>query len=350
MKIASLGRFVGCLSFLLLGILALASPPTVHYHLLKKIPLGAAPGGREYFDYLTADSQARRVYLSHGTEVKVVDADSGAVVGTISGLKRCHGVALVQELGKGFITDGETGKVVVFDIASLKVTGEIKGEADADSIVYDPASKRIFVFNGDSKSSTVIDPASGTVVKAIPMGGGPEFAVADGAGMIYNNIEDTSEVVAIDSRALTIKARWPVAPAGQPTALAMDREHRRLFSAGRGPQMVVIMNADSGKVIQSFPISAGVDANVYEPETGLLFVSTREGVVHIFHEDTPDKFSEVETVKTEYGAKTMALDSKTHNLYLTTADFGPPPAPTPERPHPNPAPIPGTFHLLIYGR
>jgi YVTN family beta-propeller protein len=299
MKIASLGRFVGCLSFLLLGILALASPPTVHYHLLKKIPLGAAPGGREYFDYLTADSQARRVYLSHGTEVKVVDADSGAVVGTISGLKRCHGVALVQELGKGFITDGETGKVVVFDIASLKVTGEIKGEADADSIVYDPASKRIFVFNGDSKSSTVIDPASGTVVKAIPMGGGPEFAVADGAGMIYNNIEDTSEVVAIDSRALTIKARWPVAPAGQPTALAMDREHRRLFSAGRGPQMVVIMNADSGKVIQSFPISAGVDANVYEPETGLLFVSTREGMIHIFHEDTPDKFSEVETVKTE---------------------------------------------------
>jgi YVTN family beta-propeller protein len=299
MKIASLGRFVGCLSFLLLGILALASPPTVNYHLLKKIPLGAAPGGREYFDYLTADSQARRVYLSHGTEVKVVDADSGAVVGTISGLKRCHGVALVQELGKGFITDGETGKVVVFDIASLKVTGEIKGEADADSIVYDPASKRIFVFNGDSKSSTVIDPASGTVVKAIPMGGGPEFAVADGAGMIYNNIEDTSEVVAIDSRALTIKARWPVAPAGQPTALAMDREHRRLFSAGRGPQMVVIMNADSGKVIQSFPISAGVDANVYEPETGLLFVSTREGMIHIFHEDTPDKFSEVETVKTE---------------------------------------------------
>jgi hypothetical protein len=130
----------------------------------------------------------------------------------------------------------------------------------------------------------------------------------------------------------------------------MDREQRRLFTAGRGPQMVVILNANNGKAIQSFPISAGADANVYEPETGLIFVSSREGNIHIFHEDTPDKFSEVETVKTEYGAKTMALDSKTHNLYLTTADFGPPPAPTAERPHPSPAPIPGTFHLLIYGR
>jgi len=350
MKIAELGRFVACLAFLLLGIVAPASPPAIHYHLLKKIPLGAAPGGREYFDYLTVDSHARRAYLSHGAEVKVVDVDSGALVGAISGLKRCHGIALVEELGKGFITDGETGKVVVFDMGSSKVTGEIKGEADADSIVYDPASKRIFVFNGDSKSSTVIDPASGTVVKSIPMGGGPEFAVADGAGMVYNNIEDKNEVVAIDSRALTIKARWPVAPAGQPTSLAMDRERRRLFLAGRGPQMMVVMNADNGNVIQSFPISAGADANVYEPETGLLFVSTREGMIHIFHEDTADKFSEVETVKTEYGAKTMALDSKTHNLYLTTADFGPPPAPTAERPHPNPAPIPGTFHLLIYGK
>jgi YVTN family beta-propeller protein len=349
MKIASLSRFVGCLTFLLVGIFALASPPAVHYQLLKKVALGAAPGGGEYFDYVTADSHARRVYASHGTEVKVADADSGAVVGTISGLKRCHGVALVEDLGKGFISDG-TGKVVVFDMASLKVTGEVKGEEDADSIVYDPASKRVFVFNGDSKSATVIDPANGTVVKSIPLGGGPEFAVADGKGMVYDNIEDKNEVLAIDSDTLTVKTRWPVAPAGQPTALAMDREHRRLFSAGRNPQKLVILDADNGKVIQSFPISAGADANVFEPETGLIFVSTREGNVHIFHEDTPDKFSEVETVKTEYGAKTMALDSKTHNLYLTTADFGPPPAPTAERPHPNRAPIPGTFHLLIYGR
>jgi DNA-binding beta-propeller fold protein YncE len=351
MKIARLGRLAACLSVLLLGIFALAAPPAAHYHLLKKVPLGAAGGGgREYFDYLTVDSHARRVYASHGSEVKVVDADSGAVVGTIAGLKQCHGIALVEELGKGFISDGGAAKTIIFDMASLKVTGEVKGEEDADSIIYDPASKHIFVFNGDPKTATVIDPASGTVVKALAMGGGPEFAVADGKGMVYNNIEDKNEVVAIDAISLTIKWRWPVAPAGQPTALAMDREHRRLFLAGRNPQMVVIVNADNGKLIQSFPISAGADANVFEPETGLIFAATREGMVHIFHEDTADKFSEVETVKTEYGAKTMALDAKTHNIYLTTADFGPAPAPTAERPHPNPAPIPGTFHLLIYGK
>ena len=350
MKVPRLRHCVICLSFLLFGIFALAGPPTGGYHLLKKIPLGAAPGGGEYFDYLTVDAAARRVYVSHGTEVKVVDADSGAVVGAISGMKRCHGIALINELGKGFITDGDAGKVVIFDIASLKVTGEIKTEQDADSIIYDPASKRIFSFNGEPHSVTVIDPANGTVVKSIPMGGGPEYAVADGKGMVYNNIEDKNEVVAIDSRALTIKARWPGAPAGAPTAIAMDREHRRLFSAGRGPQMLVVMDADNGKVIQSFPISGGADANVYEPETGLVFASTRDGMIHIFHEDTSDKFSEVETVKTEYGAKTMALDAKTHNLYVSTADFAPAAAATAQQPNPRRRAIPGTFHLLIYGR
>src|SRR5258708_5027274 len=250
-------------------------------------------------------------------------------------------MAGVEELGRGFIREGGVGKRVILDMASLKVTGEVKGEEDADSIVYDPASKRVFVFNGDAKSATVIDPANGTVVKSIPLGGGPEFAVADGKGMVYDNIEDKHEVVAIDSRTVRVRAGGRGARGGQPTSVAMDGEHGRLFAAGRNPQKLVILDADSGKVIQSFPISAGADANVFEPETGLIFVSTREGNVHIFHEDTPDKYSEVETVKTEYGAKTMALDSRTHNIYLTTADFAPPPAPTAEQPHPTPAPIPG---------
>jgi DNA-binding beta-propeller fold protein YncE len=348
MKLSGLSRFAVCL-FFLFGTLALASPPTGTYHLLKKVPLTAAPGGGEYFDYITVDAPGRRVYFSHGTEVKVVDADSGAVIGTISGLKRSHGIALVNELGKGFITDGDAGKVVIFDAASLKVTGEVKTEADADSIIYDPASKDIFSFNGDPHSVTVIDPAKGTVVKSLPLGGGPEYAVSDGKGMVYVNIEDTNEVVAIDSHALTIKARWPIAPAGGPTAIAMDREHRRLFSAGRDPQMLVVMDADSGKVIQSFPISAGADAAVYEPETGLVFVSTREGMTHVFHEDSPDKFSVVDPVKTEFGAKTMGLDTKTHNLYLTTADFAPAEAPTAEQPNPRRKTIPGSFRMLIYG-
>jgi YVTN family beta-propeller protein len=351
MKAANIARFsVGAL-FSLLGVLFLANakPQAVSYHLLKKVSLSATPGG-EYFDYVTVDSGARRVYASHGTEVAVIDADSGAQLGTISGLKRCHGVALDKELGKGFITDGTAAEIVVFDIASLKVTGRVKGEPDADGIVYDPASKMIFAFNGDSKSVTVVNPITETVVKSIPLGGGPEFPAADGKGMVYDNNEETNAVVAIDSRSLTIKARWPVAPAGGPTAMAMDTQHRRLFSSGRNPAMLVMMDADSGKVIQSFPISAGVDANVFEPETGLLFVSTREGKVHIFHEDSPDKLSAVQTLDTEYGAKTMGVDSKTHNLYLTTADFGPAPAATPQQANPQRRAVAGTFHLLIYGR
>ena len=323
----------------------MANAQSVTYRLLKKVPLGAAPGGGEYFDYLFADSAARRVYVSHGTEVKVVDADKGDVVGTITGFKKCHGIAIAD--GKGFVTDGDDGKVFVFDVKTLKVTGEIKTADDSDSIIYDSASKHIFAFNGDSHTASVFDPASETVVKTLDMGGSPEFAVADGQGMVFNNIEDKNELAAINSQTLTIKSRWPVAPAGGPTALAIDREHRRLFSAGRKPQLVVMLDADSGKVLQSMPISAGVDAAAFEEATGLLFVSTREGNVHIFHEDSPDKLSEVATLKTELYAKTMALDPKTHNLYLSTVDFEPP---APGQTNGRKTPKPGSFHLLIYGR
>jgi hypothetical protein len=337
-------------AFAMLGAVALASPPGPGYHLIKKVPLGAAPGGGEYFDYVTVDSAARRVYLSHGAEVKVLDADNFSVVGTISGLKRCHGVVVLPELGKGFITDGDAATVAVFDLKTLKITGQIKSSPDTDSITYDPASKLIFTFNGDSKNSTVIDPVKETVVKVIDLGGAVEQPVADGKGALYDNNEEKNDVAVVDTHTLTIKARWSVAPAGTPVAMEMDREHRRLFSSGRSPQFLVVMNADNGKIVQSLPISSGVDANVFEPETGLLFVSTRVGKLHIFHEDSPDKLTEVETVKTEFGAKTMNIDPKTHNLFLATADFGPMPAPTKEEPHPERKPIPGTFRVLIYGR
>ncbi|MGH9685130.1 MAG: YncE family protein [Candidatus Acidiferrales bacterium] len=351
MSLSGLSRIAACSALLLLASLAVAYPPADGYKLLHKYAFGAAEGSnRETFDYITVDSSARRVYLSHGTEVKVIDADNGKLIGNISGLKLSHGIALASEFGRGFITDGVQGKVIIFDLQSLKVLGEAKAAPDADSVVYDPASKRVFSMNGDSQSSTAIDAKNGDVVGTIALGGSPEFAVADGKGMIYGNIEDKSELVAIDSSTLKIKSRWPVAPAGGPTALAMDREHRRLFSSGREPAKLVVMDADNGKVIQSFPISAGADANVYEPGTGLIFVSTREGMIHIFHEDSPDKFSVVGTVKTEFGAKTMGLDTKTHNLFVDTADFGSPAAPTKERPHPRPAAILGTFRVLVYGR
>ncbi len=283
------------------------------YHLLKKYSFPEAMGStREYFDYITVDSASRRVYLSHGTEIIVIDADTGAIKGSITGLKQDHGVAVAQEFGRGFITDGSAAKVVIFDLKTLKIIGEAPADKDADSIVYDPASKRVFAMNGDPHSSTVIDAKTGKPAGVIDLGGGPEFAVADGKGTVYVNIEDKNELVAIDSQSLKIKSRWPLAPAGAPTGLA---------------------------------ISAGVDAVAYDPETALIFVSTREGKIHVFHQDSPDKYSEVETVKTEFGAKTLGLDTKKHTVFVDTADFAPAASSTGR-----PTPIPGTFHVLVYGQ
>jgi DNA-binding beta-propeller fold protein YncE len=351
MKVNRFTRFpIGLLLLVLASFPVLKAAPG-GYHLLKKYSFGAAEGStREYFDYVTVDSAARRVYLSHGTEIKVLDADTGALVGNITGLKQDHGVAVAAEFGRGFISDGAQGKVIIFDLKSLKVTGEAVADKDADCVIYDPFSKRVFVMDGDPHNATVIDAKTGSVVGKIDLGGGPEFAVADGKGTIYINLEDKSELVAVDSTSMKIKSRWPLAPAGAPTALAIDVPHHRLFSAGRNPQMMVVLDSDTGKVIQSFPISAGVDAAAFDPETALIFVSTRDGNVHVYHQDSLDKYSEVETVKTEYGAKTMGLDTKTHNLFLTTADFGEAPAPTADRPHPQRSPIMGTFHVLVYGR
>jgi YVTN family beta-propeller protein len=349
MKVSDIRRVAFASTVLLLAGLAFATPPEGGYHLLKKYDLGAAPGGKEYWDYITFDASTRRLFISHNTEVKVVDSDSGTVVGSIPDLKRVHGIALVNDLNKGYISDGGADEVVVFDLKTLKVSGHIKTGANPDCIIYDTVSKHIFTMNGKSNDATAIDPASGTVLATIPMGGRPEYAVADGKGMIYDNIEDKNEVVALDSRTNTVKSRWPIAPAEEATAIDMDIQHRRLFIGGRN-KILAIMDADNGKVIQTFPIGAGVDTNLYEPSTGLLFTAVREGILHIFHEDSPDKFSVIETVKTEFGARNMALDSKTHKLFIDTADFGPAPEPTAEQPHPQPVPISGTFRLLIYGR
>jgi DNA-binding beta-propeller fold protein YncE len=332
---------------LLVGVTAFAAT-TITYHLANTYKFGAAPGDREYFDYITFDPDSRRLYVSHGSEVLVVNADTGEEEGKISGLKLSHGVVVVPEVGRGFISDGVQGKAIIFDLKTLKVVGEANAAPDADCIIYDPASKHVFTFNGDSHNATAIDPSTGNVVGTIDLGAGPEFAVADGQGTIYNNLEDKSEVLAIDSRSLKVKSHWPIAPAGAPAPIAMDRDHRRLFVAGREPAMLVVMNADDGKVIQSFPLSGGADAEVYDSKTGLIFVSTREGWVHIFHEDSPDHYSEAGTVKTKLGAKTMAYDPKTQRIFVDTAEFGKAPAPTKEHPHPRPVPIPGTFHLLVY--
>src|SRR5882762_3380845 len=219
MKFSNLHRLGTCGNFLLLGSLVLATPTEGGYHLLKKYELGAAPGGKEYWDYITFDAPTRRLYISHNTEVKVVNADNGSIIGSIPDLKRVHGIALVPDLGRGFISDGGADEAVVFDLKNLKVTGHIKTGANPDCILYEPVSKHIFTMNGKSNDASVIDPATATVVATIPMGGRPEYAVADGKGMIYDNIEDKDEVVALDSRTNTVKARWPIAPSGGASAM-----------------------------------------------------------------------------------------------------------------------------------
>ena len=352
MKISKFGRFALGVCILVLAAYTL-TVSAAGYHLLKKVPLAAAPGGGQYFDYILVDADGRRVYVSHGTEVVVLNADDFSLLATIQDprLKRVHGVALVKPLNKGFISDGEAQSAFVFDIKTMKVTGEVKtNQPDTDSIIYEPVTKRIFTFNGDSHNTTVIDPAKEAVIKNVDLVGAVEFPAVDGKGMVYDNNEDKNDVVAIDAKTLEIKNRWPVAPEGQAVALAIDAKNRRLFSAGRKPQFLVMMDADKGNVIQSFPISAGVDAVAFEPSSGMVFVSTREGMIHIYHEDSPNKLSEVETVKTEYGAKTMAIDPKTHNLFLSTSDFDPPGPPTEKQPNPLARANPNNFRVLVYGR
>ncbi len=332
-------------AFIALG--SLWGQSTTSYHLIHTYAFGTAPDGHEYFDYIFVDPGSRRAYVSHGTEVLVVNADTGVLEGKISGLKRSHGIAVVPDLGRGFITDGEQGKIIVFDLKSLKTLDAVGAADDADCVIYDQASRRIFSFNGDSHNSTVLDPATGKVVGTIELGGSPEYAVADGRGMIYNNLEDKGEVLAIDARKLKIESRWPIAPAGGPTAIAMDREHRRLFIASREPAMLTVMNADSGKILKEFSISDGADAAVYDAESGRVFVSTRAGWIHVFHEDSPERYSEMGRVRTEFGAKTMGFDSKLNHLLVDTATFA---KPAPDAKHARPAAIPGTFRLLIYAQ
>src|SRR5580692_472371 len=363
MKVSSFGRFAVVLFIVMLGVSCLAvlsaqpKPAESGYHLLKTVSLPPAAGGGEYYDYISVDPAARRVYISHGTEVVVLNADDYNVEGRIEGLSRCHGIAIARDLGKGFISDGDgrpgstVQEVVIFDLKTLKVTGKVKtDQLDTDAIIYEPFTKHVFTFNGDSHNTTVIDPAKEAVITNIDLIGKVEFPAVDGKGMIYDNNPEKNDIVAIDARTNTIKSRWPTDPSGQPTSMAIDLKNRRLFSAGRGPQFVIMMNADTGKVLQSYPISAGVDANSFDPGTGMLFVATREGMMHIYHEDSPDKLSEVEAVKTEYGAKTLQVDPKTHNVFLSTSFFFNETATTEKQPHPLPTVKPGNFRVLVFGR
>ncbi len=287
------------------------------YSVVKKIPIP----GQGSFDYLTVDESARRLYVSHGTQVEVLDIDTLHVIGNVPKTPGVHGIAIAPESGRGFVSNGQASTVTIFDLKTLKPIADVPTGQKPDAIIYDPATARVFAFNGQSNSATAIDAVTGTVAGTVDLGGGPEFAAADGNGYVFNNLEDQSQVLKINSRTLKVEQRWPTAPCSSPSSMAIDRANHRLFLGCRSKVMAV-MNADTGQVITTLPIGDHVDATAFDPETKLIFNSNGEGTVTVIRQEDADKYSPVETVKTLPRAKTMALDPKTHRLFLSTAENG----------------------------
>jgi DNA-binding beta-propeller fold protein YncE len=315
------------------------------YHLVTTWKLGGEGG----WDYVKADSEARRLYIARATRVMVVDLDSGKPLGEIPDTPGVHGVALVPEFGKGFTSNGRENMVSVFDLKTLKTLSKVKVGTRPDAIWYDPATKRVFTFNAGSQDATAIDAAKAEVVGTIPLGGKPEFAASDGKGEVFVNLEDKNQLFALDANKLTVKERWPLPGCEEPSGLSMDQESRRLF-VGCGNKVMPIVNADDGKVLATLPIGGGVDATAFDPGTGLAFASCGEGVLTVVREESTDKFSVAENVKTQRGARTMAVDNKTHQVYTVTAQFGPAPAPTADQPRPRPMILPDSFVVLVLGK
>lgn len=315
------------------------------YHLLKSIPVGGEGG----WDYLSFDSSARRLYISRGAKVLVVDPDAGKVVAEIGNLSGVHGIALATDLGRGFISNGRSDMVTVFDLKTNKVLSEVKSTGqNPDAILYDPATHRVFAFNGRSGSATAIDGSTAKVDGTIQLGGKPEFAASDRRGSVFVNIEDKNEVVAIDARKLEITHRWPLAGCDEPSGMAIDAAHERLV-IGCGNEVSVILDSTNGRQVAKLPIGKGVDANGFDPGAGLGFASCGDGTLTILRESSPDSWSVAAKVETKRGARTMTVDESTHDVYLVTAQFGPAPAPTTEQPHPRPTILPGTFEILVVG-
>ncbi len=312
------------------------------YHVVRTIPLTDEGG----WDYLTADSATDRLFVSRGDHVTVVNLKDGKVAGEIPKTEGVHGIAIAHGLKRGFVSCGRTSTVTIFDLDSLKVIGEAKTDDRPDAIMFEPVTARVFTFNAGGKNSSAIDAETGKVVGSVPLGGKPEFAVADGSGKVYVNIEDTSEIAAFDAKTLQVVKRWKLEGCEEPSGLAIDQKNHRLFSGCRN-KVVAVSDPDAGKVVTTVPIGAGVDANAFDPTEKLVFSSNGgDGNLTVIREVSPDKYEVVENATTERGARTMALDEKTHHVFVVTAKFGPPPAATAERPHPRPTILPGSFHIL----
>jgi len=309
--------------------------------VLKTIPVA----GDGSWDYLAVDSKVRRLYVSHGTEVDVLDANTGEVIGHILDTPGAHGIALVPTMHRAFISQGLSDRVAMVDTETLRTLRQVPAGKKPDAIIYDPATRRIFANNGDGDSTTVIDAATGDVVGTLDLGGSPEYAAADGTGHIYINLEEQNETIAIDSQNLRVDRRWPVSPCKAPSSMAIDQHNRRLFIGCRNHFMTVL-NIDTGRVITSLPIGDHVDATVFDPERRLIFCSNADGTLNVFRQLSADEYRSVQTVKTALGARTMALDPATHQIFLPTADLD---TSAPLKPGQKAPVKPGTFRLIVVG-
>ena len=336
-------QFLAYVVMAMLGPVLTAVAADAPYRLASRFAVGGDGG----WDYLTVDAPTHRLFVSRATRVQVIDVQTGRLITEVQGTEGVHGIALAPELGAAFTSNGRTATVTVFDLQTLKPTATVQiAGKNPDAILYEPVSKRVFTFNGDSSDATAIDAQSHAVVGTVVLTARPELAVADGRGTIFVNLEAKSAIAAIDARSLKVTATWPIAPCEEPSGLAIDREHRRLFSVCRNKLMAVV-DADSGRLLTTLPIGDRVDGAAFDAKTGLAFSSNGSGTVTVVHEDAPERFRVVAEVATQPGARTIALDDTTHRIYLPTAEFGQVPPPTPENPHPRPPIVPGSFVVLV---
>jgi DNA-binding beta-propeller fold protein YncE len=328
----------GSLALLLVGVGFAADAES--YKLIKTVPIPGDGG----WDYVSVDAGTRSVFVSHASRVEVLDADSGEIKGQIPETAGVHGIAVAPDLGRGFTSNGRSNTLTVFDLKSLKTLGTVPTGKNPDSILYDPALKRVFAFNGGSSNVTAIEAADSKVGGTLDLGGRPESAAADGAGHVFVNIEDTSEVVKFDGRDLKVLERWPIAPAKTPVSMAIDVANHRLFVGCRGNKSLIVINTETGKIVATVPIGERVDAGFFDPATKMIFTSCGDGTLSVIRQVSPDNYTALETIKTRTGSKTMGYDPKTKRLFVPAAEFKAAAGST------RPSMVPGTFAILIYGQ
>ncbi len=333
---------------LLLFVLVLALAATAAgpgYSVTKKLPLGGDGG----WDYLTVDSANGRLFVTRSTHVMVVDLKTGTLAGDIPDTLGVHGIALAPPLSRAFTSNGGANTSTILDLKTLKPVGQVKTGANPDAIVFDPFANRVITFNGRSHDATIFEGVTGDVIATLPLGGKPEFAQTDGHGKVYVNIEDTAEVIEIEIATPSVTKRFSIKPCEEPSGLALDAAHHRVYSGCRN-KIMTILDTVAGKVISTLPIGAGVDGAGYDPGAGLAFASNGDGTLTVIGESSPGKFEVLETVPTQRGARTMALDPQTHTVYLPTAQFGPTPKPTADVPRPRPSTVKDSFVVLVVAK